>query len=608
MEKNNLNVLHTDVLCLGGGGAGIMAAVSAKKQGASVTLVSKGKIGNSGNTIMIGGSYSMDGESAKKFGFQKADSSITRNYLFEQIIKQSFFLSEQNLVQQYVDESPDVIYQCYQWGERAKIKQNFFAPGGWMLSGHALGKALAQGLHETPGIETIEDTIIVDLLKSDGKIAGAIGFNVYTGQLVLIHAKSIVIGTGGYQPFSVTSTNSDVVSGDGIAMAYRVGAQLADMEFMIFIPTALEPQSSKGSILPFLLYSSGIPIGTIDCDGKPIKIPLSMRKMAKGSELDKVIFNYYWSSRLAEGKGTENGGLYMDFSKLARLPRFIFNFGFKEMLKYLKDFYKYGYYHSDDLFYFKKLMLEKKMIEFALCSEYSMGGIVIDETMATRVPGLFAAGEAGSGVFGACRVADATTEMMVQGSRAGRSAAQYAQNTAEQAIDEQQANMIFDKIQAPIRRTDGISPIAVIQKVHRAADMGFGSIRSEEGLGAALAEIEHIRESDMPLLCAQCKSPNYNYERLCAIQAENMLTCTEAGIRAALMRRESRGFHLRSDYPQVDNNRWAVRILEEQGPDCMVILERKPNVTRIPIPNGNENNVPEFMMKQKLKFKNASVR
>ncbi|MDP4152216.1 MAG: FAD-binding protein [Bacillota bacterium] len=608
MEINNSNSIHTDVLCIGGGGAGITAAISARKQGAHVTLVSKGKIGNSGNTIMIGGSYSMDGESAKNYGFQKANASFNKDYLFEQIVKQSFFLSEQNLVQQYVDESPDVVYQCYQWGEQAKIKQNFFAPGGWMLSGHALGKALLQGLHETSGIETVEDTVIVDLLKSDDKISGAVGFDVYTGEPVHIHAKSVVMGTGGFQPFSVTSTNSDMIAGDGIAMAYRAGAQLADMEFMIFIPTALEPQSSKGSILPFLLYSSGIPIGTLDGEGNAIKIPKPMRKMAKGSELDKVIFNYYWSARLAQGKGTENSGLYMDFSKLAKLPGFIFNFGFKELLKYFKDFYKYGYYHSDDLFYFKKLMLEKKKMEFALCSEYSMGGIVIDEKMATRVRGLFAAGEAGSGVFGACRVADATTEMMVQGTRAGISAAEYAQKAEQPKTDEQQVNAILNKIQAPIFRAEGVNPVATIQKIHRAADQGFGSIRNEEELTAALAEIEHIKEVDLPHLCAQCKSPSYNYERLCALQAENMLTCTEAGIRAALMRRESRGFHLRSDYPQVDNDRFAVRILEEQGPDHMLMSERKPSVTRIPTPSGNEENVPEFMLRQKLKFKNASIR
>lgn len=608
MEKDNIQIVHTDVLCIGGGGAGITAAISAKKQGAGVTLVSKGKLGNSGNTIMIGGSYSMDGKSAKDYGFKKADSSFTKEYLFEQIVKQSFYLSEQNLVQQYVEESPNIVYQCYQWGEQAKIKQKFFSPGGWMLSGHAMGKALLQGMKETPGIELLEDIMIVDLLKSDGKISGAVGYHVYTGQAVLIHAKSVVIATGGYQPFSVTSTNSDVVSGDGIAMAYRAGAQLADMEFLLFIPTALEPHSSKGSILPFLLYSSGIPIDTVDREGSPVKIPPQMRKMAKGSELDKVIFNYYWSNRLAMGKGTESGGLYMDFSKLARLPKFILNFGFQESLKYFKDFYKYGYYHSDNLFYFKELMLEKKKLEFALCSEYSMGGIVIDEAMATRVPGLFAAGEAGSGVFGACRVADATTEMMVQGVKAGCSAAQYAQYSAQPAVDDRQLQKLLDKIQAPIERGSGVNPLGVIQKIHQAADRGFGSIRNEEGLSRALAEIEQLRDSELPFLAARCKSPSYNYERLCAIQAENMLTCTEAGIRAALMRRESRGFHVRSDYPQVDNDGWSVRILEEQGPDHMILSKRKPNVTKLPIPNGAEMNIPEFMIKQKLRFKNASIR
>lgn len=379
MRKSDpLKVIRTDVLCIGGGGAGIMSAVSARKQGAAVTLVSKGKIGNSGNTIMIGGSYSMDGESARNFGFKKADASVTKRFLFEQIVKQSFFLSEQNLVQQYVDESPDVVYQCYQWGEHAHIKQNFFAPGGWMLSGHAMGKALTQGVHETPCIEILEDTVIVDLLKAGDKIAGAVGFNIYSGEPILFSAKSVIIGTGGYQPFSVTSTNSDVVSGDGIAMAYRAGAQLADMEFMLFIPTALEPQSCKGSILPFLLYASGIPVGTLDSEGKSIKIPAEMKKVAKGSELDKLIFDYYWSNCLAAGKGTENGGLYMDFSRLAKLPRFILNFGFKEMLKNFKDFYQYGYYHSDNLFDFKERAMREKKVEFALCSEYSMGGIVID--------------------------------------------------------------------------------------------------------------------------------------------------------------------------------------------------------------------------------------
>jgi succinate dehydrogenase / fumarate reductase, flavoprotein subunit len=161
---------------------------------------------------------------------------------------------------------------------------------------------------------------------------------------------------------------------------------------------------------------------------------------------------------------------------------------------------------------------------------------------------------------------------------------------------------------APIGRTDGASPLETIKEIHHAADTGFGSIRNETDLCSALSEIERLRDEKIPRLSAKCKLQSYNYERLCAIQAENMLTCTEAGIRAALMRRESRGFHLRSDYPQVDNDRFAVRILEEQGPNGMVMSERKPNVTKIPISAGKENNITEFMIHQKLKFKNASIR
>lgn len=608
MERDNCCVMDTDVLCIGGGGAGVLAAISARKQGARVLLVSKGKAGNSGNTIMIGGSYSMDGKSAGEYGFRKADPSFDKDFLFEQIVKQSFFLSEQNLVRQYVEESPEVVYQCYQWGERAGIRQNFFAPGGWMLSGHALGKALSQGLKETSGIEILEDTVIVDLLKSGEHVSGAVGYNIFTGENIVIHAKAVVIGTGGYQPFSLTSTNSDMVSGDGIAMAYRAGAKLADMEFMIFIPTALEPQSSRGSILPFLLYSAGLPIGTLDGEGKPIYIPKAMQKMAKGSELDKVIFNYYWSERLAQGKGTEHGGLYMDFSGLAKIPKFIFEFGFRQVLKYFKDFYRYGYYHSDDLFYFKKLILEKKRMEFALCSEYSMGGIVIDEKMSAGVPGLYAAGEAGSGVFGACRVADATTEMMVQGHRAGISAAEYAQHTGQFPEDSEQVEKILNKISAPIRRTEGINPLQTIRNLQSAADRGLGCIRNKEDLTAALQKVERIKEQELPNLSAQCRSESYNLERLSALQAENMLICLEAGLRAALLRQESRGFHLRTDYPQVDNERFAVRILAEQEENHMVMREKKPEIIRIPIPSGCEKNVPEFMLHQKLKFKNASIR
>ena len=601
MSKVQTETVTCDVLCIGGGGAAVMAAVAAKEAGADVLIASKGKIGNSGDTIMIGGAYSMDGENAKrKYGFKKADASFTKEVLFEQIVKQSFHLSEQNLAEQFVEESPEAVYRCWQWAEHAKVNQRFIKPAGWMLAGSGMGRALKQGLKETPGIRTLEDVMIVDLLKSGNRVCGAVGFHIYSGEPVVFRAKSVVIATGGWQPFSVTSTNGDVTCGDGIAMAYRAGAQLADMEFQLFIATALEPECSRGSILPYLLTAAGLPVGVLDAEGSPISISKKLQKIAKGSEMGKIISDACWSQRLLEVKGTKNGGLYLDFSRINRMPCLLVDAVFRLLLNQMKQFYRYGYYHSDDLKLWKKLMKERGKLEFALCSEYSMGGIVIDETMATRVPGLYAAGEAGSGVFGACRVADATTEMLVQGSRAGKSAAQYAAGSDLPCADSGEADEILQKIGAPLQEGDGIDPLESLKKLRSAADAGFGPIRNEAGLSGALAEIRRIQEEELPNLRAASRSPVYNYSRMCAIGEENLLTCAEAGVRAALMRKESRGFHLRSDFPAVDNSRFASRILAERDGKEMQLSERKPNIRSIPIPGGSEPTVCDYIVNNEL--------
>ena len=499
-----------------------------------------------------------------------------------------------------MEEGPEAVYRCWQWAERAKVKQQFIKPAGWMLSGSGMGRALRQGLQETPGIRTQEDIMIVDLLKSGDCVCGAVGFHVYSGEPVVFRAKTVVIATGGWQPFSVTSTNSDVTCGDGIAIAYRAGAQLADMEFQLFIPTALEPECSRGSILPYLLIAAGLPVDVLDGEGSLIPTPKALQKIAKGSELGKIIADACWSQRLAEGKQTENGGLYLDFSRINRKPHFLVNTVFWLVLNQMKKLYRYGYYHSDDLKLWKKLMEERGKLEFALCSEYSMGGIVIDETMATRVPGLYAAGEAGSGVFGACRVADATTEMLMQGSRAGSSAAQYAAGSEFLCGDSGQTEQILQKIGAPLREDDGIDPLKSLKKLRAAADVGFGPIRNEAGLSRTLAEIRRIRGQELPQLRTASRSPVYNYGRMCALGEENLLTCAEAGVRSALMRKESRGFHLRSDFPAVDNSRFVARILAERDGGEMKLSTRKPEAHRIPIPSGSEPTVCDYIVNQKL--------
>jgi len=309
-------VYTTDVLVVGGGGAGISAAIAAARSGAKVTIVSKGKVGNSGNTIMIGGSFAMDGHSAyHHYGIKEADATLTKEVLVDSIVKDGFYLSDQSIVEQFVDESPAIVNEVRLWGEKAGQNFVFGKPATWSMSGHAMGKALQLGVKENQGIEIKEDIMIVDLIKTNHKITGAVGIDIYTGEIIQFNAKAVVLGTGGFQPYTLKNTNSDM-TGDGVAMAYRAGAKLADMEFLLFLVTCLEPNEIKGSILPvFFVFNPDFKYKITDAQGNEIIIPEKLKEIEEKSELGKLIDLYYFGKSILAGKGTEDGGIYFDPEK-----------------------------------------------------------------------------------------------------------------------------------------------------------------------------------------------------------------------------------------------------------------------------------------------------
>ena len=236
MHHEIKRIVETDILSVGGSGAGITAAIYAARTGAKVTLVSKGKIGRSGNAIMAGGGFGVDGESGRDIlHLDFANPAFTKAQLFDCIVKESFYLSDQNMVKQYVDEGPIVVKDYLGWAERAGQKFFCCPPANWIASGLSFTKALVQGLKETPSIEVLEDVTITEVLTTDGQVCGAIGVDIYTGEAILFRAKAVVIGTGGYMPYSMNNTVTDM-TGDGPAMAYRAGARLTDMELHPLLP------------------------------------------------------------------------------------------------------------------------------------------------------------------------------------------------------------------------------------------------------------------------------------------------------------------------------------------------------------------------------------
>jgi succinate dehydrogenase / fumarate reductase flavoprotein subunit len=570
----------TDVLCIGGGGAGITAAIAASKQGKQVILASKGAIGNSGNTIMIGGSYAMDGESAYyKYGIEDADPKYTKAMLYESIIKDGFYLSDQSLVQFFVDKSPEIVNHVRLWAEENNHPFHFYKPATWVMSGKSFGRALNHGLKKESNITKLEDVMITDLLQANGRVTGAVGIDIETGEGLHIDAKAVVLGTGGFQPFSLKNTNSDM-TGDGIAMAYRAGAQVADMEFLLFLVTALEPNEIKGSIIPIMAtVEPSFNFIPTDRNGQPITIPEKLRKIEESSELCKLIHHYYFGQTILEGRGTPNGGVYYDFSHMSDDE---IRDMFDKVIEELAKFYRKGFYHGDDLRVYRDLAIKQKRLEIGLGNEYSVGGIVINEKMQTSIPGLYAAGECSTGLFGANRVADAVVEMIVEGYEAGQQAARYVDEVQHTDNSQQAKDMIKGLLQY-FENQEGITAPELNHSIELIADKSLGLIRNETDLSNALIELKKLLDKPITL---KSKSRIYNTEWIDAIQGRNRLLCTYLATIMAKERKESRGLHMRSDYPFIDNDHFLHRNIVKNDNGVPNLSTQKPIVTTVSLPSG----------------------
>ena len=590
-------ILHTDILTIGGGGAAVSAAAAAHKQGVKVTLISKGKVGRSGNTIMIGGGFGLDGQSAGEV-LGKADVNLayTRDILLANTVKNSFYLSDQNIAEQFAAETPYALQEFFQWAEDAR--QSFpFNPKAsmWSASGRGFGNALKEGIHQQAGIEVLEDVLAVDVVVQDGKAVGAVAVDIYSGEILLIQAQAVILATGGYQPFTLKNSISDM-TGDGVAMAYRAGARIADMEFLLFIPTLVEPRNVAGSILPFLMTIPDI-FPTIyrvtNAAGEEIQIPAELQGVR--TKLNKVILAYYWGK---ESAGVAGKFFYYDF---ALCTDEAISSAFDHLIERYSSMHKRGTYNKINLEELKQTVLRERKLKVALGNEYSMGGIEIDERMQTGVAGLFAAGEVTSGLFGAFRGGDGLTEMLAHGFRAGASAVEYIQElplkSGTATIDSVPVDSITTRILQPFENltSNGFSPFAVQRRVEQAADEGFNFFRDEAGLQAAADELARIRTEELPRLTVASKSRVYNFEWITSILVRNIHLCNETGVIAALQRKESRGTHMRSDYPQVDNDQWLVRILAEADGEQTRFSTRPPQVTRFPLPAGKVSSIPAYV-------------
>lgn len=533
-----------DVLVVGGGGAGLMAACGAALNNASVMVAVKGRVQRSGATVMAPGAISAVDDRWKKEG----DS---RELHFADTMEGGCFINDQDMVKVLCERSPELVLELERMGalfqrEDDGVSYSLRIDGGHSFprcpfledrTGKEMLKAMAGALRKLR-VPLCENVMVTRILKKDGRVAGAAGVSVITGEPVIFECNAVIISAGGAGMIYENSDNPTGLTGDSYGLALGAGAALRDMEFVQFYPVGfLQPPSMKGIFAGLLYYSR-----LYNAAGErfmerydPERLELSTRDRVSMAIVEEV----------RRGRGTPGGGVYMDMTY--QEPGFI-----ARMTPALYSTYKNMGFDP-----------EKDLIEVAPTVHHFMGGMAVDAKWSSSVPGLFGAGEACGGMHGANRISqNALAEIIVSGMTAGEAAAKYSSTLPPSFVDPAEAASEEHKLRALLSSEGGETPKAVRDRLRKTMGDNAGVFRSRESLEKALSDIAELKAT--PLRVRQ-KDYAMNRELIEALETQNMLKTAEAVARSALAREESRGAHFREDFPAADDGRFLKNFFVTEG-------------------------------------------
>jgi succinate dehydrogenase / fumarate reductase flavoprotein subunit len=530
-------VMHveTDVLVIGSGAAGMYAGIEAARAGCSVLLVDRSLIGRGGATVMAQMTVAVAlGEECPDHWRHHYDDTLAAGR----------GLCNEPLARLLCEDGPACIREMDAWGVGWARKNGCitqaFAPGhdrarcvfvDFLNTGPAVSKTLRAVVNRTAGIRKTGDLLIVDLVRNEGEIAGAVALHLPSGSPVTIAAKSTVLATGGLTRLYRRNSASANMGGDGYALALRAGAALVDMEFVQFFPI--------GHLAPRL-------IGMDPIMWDPFRYKLGGRLLnSEGEEFTtrygvsedgrylatRDVATYAIVKEVEAGRGSPHGGAFLSFQHCSPSA--------------LRD----AFGPVIDRLAKNNIDLTKVPVEVAPIAHYHMGGVVADERMQTEFPGLLAAGEVVGGANGANRLSgNAITEALVFGRRAGRSAGERARRPRVRAFANNGGYEALELLASAEDRAD-FNTAAMIERLQTIMARDVGPFRTRERLERALREISELRQAmgERPL----GKNVPFDLRKLEWFDLRNMLLVAESVASAALARCESRGAHQREDFPEM---------------------------------------------------------
>ena len=539
MSSTGLEAQSADVVVVGGGAAGLRAAIEAAEMGCSVTLVTKGQAARSGATAMASPSY--------QAAFAMEDERDSVEIAFEDTCFEGRYLGDENLIWTLTSEATERAMELHNWGLKFRKREDgkflqVIHPGHSFErnlvivgDGYAMAARLLAQLHKIENIRLLEDVVVTRLLTCEGGVSGLVGLDMRKGCPVVVQSPTVIIATGGYQELWRWTDTEPGLTGEGVYLCYLVGAELIDLEMMLFYPTALcWPPHVEGTLVQYegLLASQYCNAPMLNGLGERF-LPTTERLPVRDVMM-KLMFR-----EIEQGRVSPHGGVFIDLKQSPKPPG--------EIVEILRRLRSLPYNLLGDL----GINVLEDPIEVTPVTHYVLGGVRINEWGETTVKGLLAAGEVSGNVHGANRTSgNALAETQVFGRRAGKRAAEYAKSHGHRTIDYREIQLEIQRIYSFRKeRERPLRPIELKRKIKAIMHNHVHYRRNAAGLTAALEEFGRIREEDVPRLQAGGESTVYNYEWEEALEADFMVELAELVTASALARQESRGHHWRTDYP-----------------------------------------------------------
>ncbi len=549
-----------DVLVVGGGLAGLMAALAAS-EGVDVAVLSKIYPTRSHSGAAQGGFNAVLGE----------DDSIEA-HIFD-TVKGSDYLGDQDAIEVLCSDGPHVIREIERmgvpWSRRAdgRIAQRSLGGAGFPracfvadFSGHVVLHSLYEQILKQ-GVKVYPEWHLLELFVEDGQVAGALAYDLAHARLEVIRSKQIILATGGYGRAFSKTTNAHANTGDGMALAYRAGAVLSDMEFVQFHPTTLY---GTNVLISEAARGEGGYLRNTNGERFMVRYAPEKMELAPRDVVARAIFN-----EIREGRGFEDHYVHLDLTHLGEAL-------VAERLPQVRDL-AVRYAGVDPA---------RVPMPIEPAQHYSMGGVRTDLWGETTLPGLLAAGEtANVSVHGANRLGgNSLLETVVFGRRAGKRAAESALNMPWPGLSRKTVSRVLDPWTALLSGSheaasgqDGL--FAVRREMATLMTNQVGVFRTGSELEDAVEGIQRLKDRYARLQPRGGTQP-FNYALMDYLEVGHLLDLSDIIARGALARTESRGAHFRVDYPERNDENWLYHTFVRRG-DAGPEFSRGPvSVTR----------------------------